>query len=109
MECPHCQSSASTERPARTERGYQRFRGGVLDMEAMGPKLLILQNFRRRISTSGTPPVEERRRTKVIPHVWTEESLVHLVCGVLIRASDRWGRNVLVGLRNNTFAVSAHD
>ena len=30
--------------------------GGVLDMEAMVPKLLILQNFRRRISTSGTPP-----------------------------------------------------
>jgi hypothetical protein len=30
--------------------------GGVLDREAKGPKLLILQNFRRRISTSGTPP-----------------------------------------------------
>jgi len=34
--------------------------GGVLDMEAMVPKLLILQNFRRRISTSGTPPVRAR-------------------------------------------------
>jgi len=30
--------------------------GSVLDMEAMVHKLLILQNFRRRISTSGTPP-----------------------------------------------------
>ena len=27
MECPHCQSSAITERPERTELGYQRFRG----------------------------------------------------------------------------------
>jgi hypothetical protein len=30
--------------------------GGVLDMEAMVHKLLILQNFRRCLSTSGTPP-----------------------------------------------------
>ena len=36
--------------------------------------------------------VEERRRTKVIPHLWTEGSLVHLVYGVLIRVSDRWGK-----------------
>jgi transposase-like protein len=36
--------------------------------------------------------VEERRRTKVIPHLWTESSLVHLVFGVLIRVSDRWSK-----------------
>ena len=36
--------------------------------------------------------VEVRRRTKVIPHLWTEGSLVHLVFGVLIRVSDRWGK-----------------
>ena len=36
--------------------------------------------------------VEERRRTKVIPHLWTEGSLVHLVFGVLIRVSDRWSK-----------------
>ena len=36
--------------------------------------------------------VEERRRTKVIPHLWTEGSLVHLVFGVLIRVSDRLGK-----------------
>ena len=36
--------------------------------------------------------VEERRRTKVIPHLWNEGSLVHLVYGVLIRVSDRWGK-----------------
>jgi putative transposase len=36
--------------------------------------------------------VEERRRTKVIPHLWTEGSVVQLVFGVLIRVSDRWGK-----------------
>ena len=36
--------------------------------------------------------VEERRRTKVIPHLWTEGSLVHLVFGVLMRVSERWGK-----------------
>ena len=35
---------------------------------------------------------EERRRTKVIPRLWTEGSLVHLVFGVLIRVSDRWDK-----------------
>jgi putative transposase len=36
--------------------------------------------------------VEERRRTKVIPHLFAEESLVNLVFGVLIRVSERWGK-----------------
>jgi putative transposase len=36
--------------------------------------------------------VEERRRTKVIPHLCAEGSLVNLVFGVLIRVSDRWGK-----------------
>jgi demethoxyubiquinone hydroxylase (CLK1/Coq7/Cat5 family) len=36
--------------------------------------------------------VEERRRPKVIPPLWGERSLVHLVCGVLIRVSERWGK-----------------
>lgn len=26
MPCPHCQSTATTERPHRTELGYRRFR-----------------------------------------------------------------------------------
>lgn len=36
--------------------------------------------------------VEERRRTKVIPHLQDERSLVKLVFAVLIRVSDRWGK-----------------
>lgn len=34
--------------------------------------------------------VEERRRTKVIPHLWEEKQLVKLVFAVLIRVSERW-------------------
>jgi putative transposase len=35
---------------------------------------------------------EERRRTKVIPHLWDEYSVVKLGFAVLIRVSDRWGK-----------------
>lgn len=33
---------------------------------------------------------EERRRTKVIPHLWDEASLLKLVFAVLMRVSERW-------------------
>jgi putative transposase len=35
---------------------------------------------------------EERRRTKVIPHLWDEGGLVNLVFAVLLRVSERWGK-----------------
>src|SRR5215471_12825586 len=35
---------------------------------------------------------EERRRTKVIPHLWDEGSVTKLVFAVLIRVSERWGK-----------------
>jgi transposase-like protein len=35
---------------------------------------------------------EERRRTKVIPHLWDEGSVTKLVFAVLIRISERWGK-----------------
>src|SRR5215510_11644979 len=35
---------------------------------------------------------EERRRTKVIPHLWDEGGLVKLVFAVLIRVSERWSK-----------------
>jgi transposase-like protein len=38
---------------------------------------------------------EERRRTKVIPHLWDEASFVKLVFAVLIRVSERWGKKQL--------------
>ena len=36
--------------------------------------------------------VEQRRRTKVIPHLWHEKQLTKLVFAVLIRLSERWSR-----------------
>ena len=36
--------------------------------------------------------VEERRRTKTIPHLWDEKSAVKLVFATLIRVSERWSR-----------------
>lgn len=36
--------------------------------------------------------LEVRRRTKVIPHLWDEKSLIKLVFATLIRLSDRWSR-----------------
>jgi transposase-like protein len=38
---------------------------------------------------------EERRRTKVIPHLWDEQSLLKLVFAVLIRVSDCWGKKTM--------------
>jgi hypothetical protein len=48
----------ASDRTADTPESF----GGVPDMEAMVPKLLIRQNLRRRISTSGTPPRKEQHR-----------------------------------------------
>jgi putative transposase len=36
--------------------------------------------------------LEERRRTKTIPHLWDEKSMVKLVFATLVRVSDRWSR-----------------
>jgi transposase-like protein len=57
--------------------------------------LLVPQRHQQYVRTSNLVErafVEERRRTKVIPHLWGETSLVNLVFGVLIRVSDRWGK-----------------
>jgi hypothetical protein len=35
---------------------------------------------------------EERRRPKVIPHLWDKARWVKLVFAVLIRVSERWGK-----------------
>jgi hypothetical protein len=59
----------------------------------------------RSVHTSNLPALFERlhislvvstyQAGKVILHLWTEGSLVHLVFGVLIRGSDRWGKKCL--------------
>ena len=35
---------------------------------------------------------EERRRTKVMPHLWDEQSLLKLVFAVRMRVGERWGK-----------------
>lgn len=59
--------------------------------------------------------VEERRRTKTIPHLWDEKSLVKLVFATLIRVSDRWSQrqfnrleqNMIIELRNKILGEDA--
>src|ERR1043166_1660321 len=65
------------------------------DAEASLNHLAVPQRHQQYVRTSNLVErafVEERRRTKVIPHLWTEGSLVHLVFGVLIRVSERWSK-----------------
>lgn len=58
--------------------------------------------------------VEERRRTKVIPHLWDEKSAVRLVFATLARVSDRWSKRQfseleqkqLVKMRAELLAIS---
>jgi putative transposase len=65
------------------------------DAEASLNHLAVPQRHQQYVRTSNLVErafVEERRRTKVIPHLFDESSLVTLVFGVLIRVSDRWGK-----------------
>jgi putative transposase len=90
---------AEQRREAIVERYQREFpelcRCLLDDAAASLNHLEIPQRHQQYVRTSNLVErafVEERRRTKVIPHLWTEGSLVHLVFGVLIRVSDRWGK-----------------
>jgi putative transposase len=57
--------------------------------------LAVPQRHQQYVRTSNLVErafVEERRRTKVIPHLFSEGGLVNLVFGVLIRVSERGGK-----------------
>jgi putative transposase len=65
------------------------------DAEASLNHLYVPQRHQPYVRTSNLAErafEEERRRTKVIPHLWDEGSVVKLVFAVLIRVSDRWGK-----------------
>jgi transposase-like protein len=67
----------------------------VEDAEASLNHLKVPARHRQYVRTSNLAErafEEERRRTKVIPHLWDEASLVTLVFAVLIRVSERWGK-----------------
>jgi transposase-like protein len=65
------------------------------DAEASLNHLYVSQRHQQYVRTSNLAErafEEERRRTKVIPHLWDEGSVVKLVFAVLIRVSERWGK-----------------
>jgi putative transposase len=65
------------------------------DAEASLNHLYVPQRHQPYVRTSNLAErafEEERRRTKVIPHLWDESSVVKLVFAVLIRVSERWGK-----------------
>jgi putative transposase len=65
------------------------------DAEASLNHLYVPQRHQPYVRTSNLAErafEEERRRTKVIPHLWDERSVVKLVFAVLIRVSERWGK-----------------
>lgn len=90
---------AEERRAALVERYHQEFpeacRCLLDDAEASLNHLAVPQRHQQYVRTSNLVErafVEERRRTKVIPHLLDESSLVNLVFGVLIRVSERWGK-----------------
>lgn len=88
------------ERRAAMVEGYQHefpeaCRCLLDDAEASLNHLEVPPRHQQYVRTSNLAErafVEERRRTKVIPHLQDERSLVQLVFAVLIRVSDRWGK-----------------
>src|SRR5919108_930342 len=93
------QEKGEQRRDAIVERYQREFpelcRCLLDDAEASLNHLAVPRRHQQYVRTSNLVErafVEERRRTKVIPPLWTEGSLVHLVFGVLIRVSDRWGK-----------------
>lgn len=65
------------------------------DMDASLNHLIVPPRHRQYVRTTNLVErtfVEERRRTKTIPHIWDEHSLLKLVFGVLSRVSNRWAQ-----------------
>jgi transposase-like protein len=65
------------------------------DAEASLNPLYVPQRHQQYVRTSNLAEracEEERRRPKVIPHLWDEGSVTKLVFAVLLRVSARWGK-----------------
>ena len=65
------------------------------DLEALIGHLKLPVRHRKVVRTTNLIErsfEEERRRTKVIPGFWTEQSCLKLVFSVLVRAAKRWRR-----------------
>jgi transposase-like protein len=69
------------------------------DLEASLNHLLVPRRHRKMVRTTNLVErsfAEERRRTKTIPHLWEEKSLVKLVFATLARVSERWNSNSVI-------------
>jgi transposase-like protein len=93
------QEKGENRRDAIVERSQREFpalcRGLLDEAEASLNPLAVPKRPQQDVRTANLVArafVDERRRTKVLPHLWTEGSLVPLVFGVLIRVSERWGK-----------------
>jgi transposase-like protein len=70
-------------------------RGLVDEAEASLNPLYVPQRPQQYVRTSNLAErafEEERRRTKVIAHLWDERRVTKRVFAVLIRVSERWGK-----------------
>lgn len=80
----------------RYKRTYPTLVSAVSDdLEALLSHLRLPIRHRKSVRTTNLIErsfVEERRRTKVIPGFWTEQSCLKLVFSILIRASKRWNQ-----------------
>jgi transposase-like protein len=90
---------AEQRRDAIIEQYQREFpelcRGLLDDAEASLNHLELPHRHQPYVRTSNLVDrafVEERRRTKVIPHLWNEGDVVMVVYGVLIRVSERWSK-----------------
>lgn len=75
------------------------------DIDASVNHLVVPPRHRQYVRTTNLVErtfVEERRRTKTIPHIWDEHSLLKLVFGVLSRVSDRWAQPAFSTLEEYT-------
>ena len=99
MRAAPSQEKGEKRRKAIVERYQREFpelcRCLLEDAEASRNHLVVPKRHQPYVRTSNLVErafVEERRRTKVLPHLWTAGSFVHLVFGGLLRVSDRWGK-----------------
>jgi transposase-like protein len=78
------------------KKTYPTLVGAVSDdLEALLSHLKLPIRHRKSVRTTNLIErsfVEERRRTKIIPGFWTEQSCLKLVFSILIRASKRWNQ-----------------
>ncbi|MBI3795731.1 MAG: transposase [Deltaproteobacteria bacterium] len=80
----------------RYQRDFPAACRGLLDAAAASLNPLYVpqrhQQYGRTSNLAERAFEEERRRTKVIPHLWDEGSLTKPVFAVLSRGSERWGK-----------------